>query len=97
MDKLQKFELMEKIARELESVRNSEQAVLEKVGKIEVENIELSDKTLDAKLPDIYQRTADNLDAIKEILDSFSQKTEAYAEKHNVDKLREQQEINNLK
>jgi hypothetical protein len=32
MDKLKKFQLMEKIARELEDVRNSQQAVLEKIG-----------------------------------------------------------------
>jgi hypothetical protein len=37
---------MEKIARELEDVRNSQQAVLEKIGKIEVDNIELGDKNI---------------------------------------------------
>ena len=68
MDKLKKFDLMAKIARELEDVRNSQQAVLEKIGKIEVDNIELGDKTIDSKVPDIYQRTADNADAIREIL-----------------------------
>jgi hypothetical protein len=33
MDKLKKFELMEKISRELEDIRNSQQAVLEKNSK----------------------------------------------------------------
>lgn len=97
MDKLKKFDLMEKIARELEDVRNSQQAVLEKIGKIEVDNIELGDKTIESKIPDIYQRTADNADAIKEILDSFQEKTEEFGEKNNVEKLREQEAINNLK
>ncbi|MFD2595387.1 hypothetical protein [Sphingobacterium griseoflavum] len=97
MDKLKKFELMEKITRELEDVRNSQQAVLEKIGKIEVDNIELGDKTIETKLPDIYQRTADNAEAIKVILDSFQEKTEEFGEKNNVEKLREQQAINNLK
>ena len=59
MDKLKKFELMEKIARELEDVRKSQQAVLEKIGKIEVDNIELGDQNLEKILPDIFQRTAD--------------------------------------
>lgn len=97
MDKLKKFDLMAKIARELEDVRNSQQAVLEKIGKIEVDNIELGDKTIETKLPDIYQRTADNADAIKQILDSFQEKTDEFAEKNNVDKLREQEAINNIK
>ena len=49
MDKLKKFDLMEKIVRELEDVRNSQQAVLEKIGKIEVDNIELGDKIIESK------------------------------------------------
>lgn len=96
MDKLKKFELMEKIVRELEDVKRSQQAVLEKVGKIEVENIELGDKRLEKTMPDIYQRTADNLDSLAELLESFSDKTDSFAEKHNVDKLREQQDIDKL-
>lgn len=97
MDKLKKFDLMEKITRELEDLRNSQQAVLEKIGKIEVDNIELGDKIIESKIPDIYQRTADNTEAIREILESFQQKTDDYGEKNNVGKLREQQQINNLK
>ncbi|MGN0002892.1 MAG: hypothetical protein ACI35V_05605 [Sphingobacterium composti] len=97
MDKLKKFELMAKITRELEDVRNSQQAVLEKIGKIEVDNIELGDKLIESKIPDIYSRTAQNSDAIKEILEEFERKTDEYGEKNNVDKLKEQQEINNLK
>ncbi|EEI90079.1 hypothetical protein ACR78F_04335 [Sphingobacterium spiritivorum] len=97
MDKLKKFELMEKIVRELEDVRNSQQAVLEKIGKIEVDNIELGDKNLENTLPDIYQRTADNSDAIRDLLNSFQEKTDDFGEKNNVDKLKEQQQINSIK
>ncbi|KKX47142.1 MULTISPECIES: hypothetical protein [Sphingobacterium] len=97
MDKLKKFELMEKIARELEDVRKSQQAVLEKIGKIEVDNIELGDQNLEKILPDIFQRTADNSDAIRQLLDSFQEKTEEFGEKNNVAKLKEQQQINSIK
>lgn len=97
MDKLKKFELMAKITRELEDVRNSQQAVLEKIGKIEVDNIELGDKLIESKIPEIYSRTAENAEAIKAILDDFQNKTHEFGEKNNVDKLKEQQEINNLK
>ncbi len=88
---------MAKISRELEDVRNSQQAVLEKIGKIEVDNIELGDKTIEGKLPDVYQKTAESMDTIKEILDAFLQKTAEFGDNNNVDKLREQQDINNLK
>lgn len=97
MDKLKKFDLMAKIVRELEDVRNSQQAVLEKIGKIEVDNIELGDKIIESKIPDIYQRTADNADAIREILESFQEKTDEYSDKNNIDRLREQDAINNIK
>lgn len=97
MDKLKKHDLMAKIVRELEDVRNSQQAVLEKIGKIEVDNMELGDKLIESKIPDIYQRTADNSDSIKEILESFQEKTEEYSEKNNIDRLREQDAIDKAK
>lgn len=94
MDKLKKFELMEKIVRELDDLKRSQQALLEKIGKIEVDNIELNDSRLEKVLPDIYQRTADNLDAINGILDSFAEQTDNFASKNNVDQLKQQQELN---
>ncbi|MEC3880892.1 hypothetical protein [Parapedobacter sp. 10938] len=94
MDKLKKFELMEKIVRELDDLKRSQQAVLEKIGKVEVDNIELGDGRLEKILPDIYQRTAENMDAITELLEGFSGKTDAYADKNNVDALRQQQDLN---
>lgn len=97
MDKLKKHDLMAKIVRELEDVRNSQQAVLEKIGKIEVDNMELGDKLIESKMPDIYQRTADNSDSIREILASFQEKTEEYSEKNNIDRLREQDAIDKAK
>lgn len=97
MDKLKKFELMAKITRELEDVRNSQQAVLEKIGKVEIDNIELGDSLIESKIPEIYSRTSQNADAIKEILEAFQSKTEEYGEQNNVDKLKEQQAINNIK
>ena len=80
MDTLKKFELMEKIVRELEDLQHSQQAIIQKIGKIEVDNIELGDKKLEKDLPDMHQRVSDNLDTI--------------GNKNNVDALKEQQSIN---
>lgn len=95
MDKLKKFELMEKIVRQLEDLKNSQQAVLEKIGKIEVDNFNLGDTRLEKNLADIHQRTADNLDTVADQLEYFANKTEDFGEKNHVDRLREQQEIQN--
>ncbi|KIO75306.1 hypothetical protein [Pedobacter lusitanus] len=94
MDTLKKFELMEKIVRELEDLQHSQQAIIQKIGKIEVDNIELSDKKLDKDLPDMHQRVADNLDTIVEILAYFADKTQNFGNKNNVDALKERQIIN---
>ncbi|MDQ8005211.1 MAG: hypothetical protein REI64_10460 [Pedobacter sp.] len=94
METLKKFELMEKIVRELEDLQHSQQAIIQKIGKIEVDNIELGDKKLEQDLPDMHQRVADNLDSIVSILDYFANKTEKFGSKNNVDDLKEQQAIN---
>ena len=90
MDTLKKFELMEKIVRELEDLQHSQQALIQKIGKIEVDNIDLGDKKLDQDLPDMHQRVADNLDTISEILAYFAEKTDKFGDKNNVDSLKEQ-------
>lgn len=94
METLKKFELMEKIVRELEDLQHSQQAIIQKIGKIEVDNIELGDRKLEEDLPDMHQRVADNLDTIVGILDYFANKTEKFGNKNNVDELKEQQVIN---
>jgi len=93
MDNLKKFELMEKIVRELEDLKNSQQAIIQKIGKIEVDNIELGDKRLEKDLPDVHQRTADNMDTISGILENFAGKTESFGDSNNVIKLKEDQSI----
>jgi len=96
MDTLKKFELMEKIVRELEDLQHSQQALIQKIGKIEVDNIELGDKRLDQDLPDMHQRVADNLDTIVGILAYFADKTENFGNKNNVDALKEQSIIDGI-
>lgn len=93
MDKLKKFELMEKITRELEDLKNSQTAIVQKIAKIEVDNFDLSNKTLDRILPVMHQNVADNLDKITEILESFEESKDEYGKKNNIEELREQETI----
>jgi len=96
MDKLKKFGLMEKIVHELEDLKNSQQAIITKLAKIEVDNMELGDKRLEKDLPDMHQRVADNLDTIAEILQDFANQTDTFSDKNNIQALKEQEAINNL-
>ena len=94
--KLKKFGMMEKIVHELEDLKHSQQAIIQKLAKIEVDNIELGDKRLEKDLPDMHQRVSDNLDTIAGILEDFASQTETYSDKNNIAALKEQEEINNL-
>ncbi|AMR33201.1 hypothetical protein A0256_18145 [Mucilaginibacter sp. PAMC 26640] len=96
MDKLKKFGLMEKIVHELEDLKNSQQAIIQKLAKIEVDNIELGDKRLEKDMPDMHQRVADNLDTIASILEDFASQTDEFSDKNNIAALKEQAEIDNL-
>ncbi len=96
MDKIRKFDLMEKIVHELEDLKNSQQAIIQKLAKIEVDNIDLGDKRLDKDLPDMHQRVSDNLDSIAGILEYFAGQADEFNNKNNIAALKEQETINNL-
>jgi predicted rRNA methylase YqxC with S4 and FtsJ domains len=96
MDKLKKFDLMEKITHELEDLKNSQTAIVQKIGKIEIDNFDLGNKTLEKVLPEMHQNVADNLDKIAEILASFEEAKDKYEKSNNIEGLREQEAINQV-
>ncbi len=96
MDKIRKFDLMEKIVHELEDLKHSQQAIIQKLAKIEVDNIDLGDKRLEKDLPDMHQRVADNLDTIAGILEDFAGQTDSFNSSNNIAALKEQEIIDNL-
>ncbi len=93
MDTLKKFGLMEKIVHELEDLKNSQQAIITKLTKIEVDNIDLGDKRLEKELPDMHQRVSDNLDTIAGLLEDFATKTDTFSNKNNITALKEQEAL----
>lgn len=97
MNTLAKFELMEKIERELTDLKNSQTAVLQKIAKIEIDNMELGNKTLDAKLPDMHQNAADVIDIINNIFESFEETKDKFENKNDIAGLKEQEAIDSVK
>ncbi|WP_411274493.1 hypothetical protein [Daejeonella sp.] len=93
MDKLKKFDLMEKITHELEDLKNSQTAIVQKIGKIEIDNYDLGNKILEKVLPVMHQNVADNLDKIAEILSSFEDTKNDFEKKNDIEGLREQEII----
>ncbi|MDB5019661.1 MAG: hypothetical protein JWQ28_788 [Pedobacter sp.] len=97
MDTIKKFDLMQKIVNELVDLQHSQQALIQKLGKIEVDNMDLSDSRLEKDLPDMHQRVSDNLDTIGGILEYFAEKTQNFGDKNHVEELKEQKTIDDLK
>ena len=93
METLKKFAAMEKVVNELEDLRNNQQAIIQKLGKIEVDNIDLGDKRLEKDLPDMHQRTSDKLDTIANILEYFAENTDKFHNTNNIEQLKEEKAI----
>lgn len=81
MDKMQKLQMMDKVLRELDDLKNSQTSVLKKVTQIEAENINLGVQLLDQSLPDVH----DNIDKGIESVATLSEKFQAYRDKFSAD------------
>ena len=67
----EKIQLMDKVLRELDDVINSQTSVLKKIAQIEADNINLDDKVLADKLPDIHEHVDSALTATTELQEKF--------------------------
>ena len=73
MDKRQQLELLDKVQRELDDLKNSQTSVLKKVSQIAAHNITLSVDLLDSKLPDLEEQVNATLKATSELSDAFAE------------------------
>jgi hypothetical protein len=78
MEKLQKLELMDKILRELDDLKNSQTAVLKKVAQIEADNITLGVSMLEKKLPDLHEEVDSSVTIVTELHDEFQAHRDAF-------------------
>ena len=84
MDKIEKFKAMEKILREVEDLKNSETAVIKKIGQVETENMNVNVAGLDTSLNQIYDGTYKNLENIEALHLSFTEQVSEFKEKNNI-------------
>lgn len=78
MDKLEKLELMDKILRELEDLKNSQTSVLKKLAQIEVDNINLGVSLLEKKLPDLHEEIDSSVTIVSGLLEEFQEYRDKY-------------------
>lgn len=73
MDNREKLAMMDKILRELEDLTNSQTSVVKKIGQIEAENINLGDRFLEKKIPDIFEHADDALKEATTIHEEYTE------------------------
>lgn len=73
MEKVQKLELMDKILRELDDLKNSQTSVLKKLSQIEADNINLGVSLLEKKLPDMHEEVDSSLMIVSSLLEEFQE------------------------
>jgi hypothetical protein len=69
----QQIELMNKIIRELEDLRNSQTSVLKKISQIEADNINLGSDLLNDGLPAIHEEVDDAVSKINSLIEPFTE------------------------
>ena len=84
MQTKEKISLMDKIARELEDVINSQISVLKKIAQIEAENMNLGDASLSDGLPDIHEHVDAALTASTDLEAKFKEAHDDFVAKNPV-------------
>lgn len=84
MDKIEKYKTMEKVLREIEDLKNSETAVIKKIGQIETENMNLNIQELEKSITLIYDGAYKNLENIEGLYTSFSEKVADFKEQNKI-------------
>jgi hypothetical protein len=87
MDKREKLQVLDKLLRELEDLKNSETSLVKKLGQLETDNINLSDKTLEKGLPEIFQLLDDALNKTAELHDAFSESRNKFVKDNKLDEV----------
>ena len=73
MEKRQQLELMDKLQRELDDLKNSQTSVLKKLSQIAAHNITLGVDILEDKLPDLEMQVNATLATTTELSEAFGE------------------------
>mgnify|MGYP003649714754 FL=1 len=89
MDKLEKLEMMDKILREFDDLKNSQTSVLKKISKIEADNINLGVGLLEKRLPDMWSNVDANLALVTALEEEFQAHRDKFYTDNNIKALQD--------
>jgi polyribonucleotide nucleotidyltransferase len=78
----QQLDLMNKIIRELEDLKNSQTSVLKKIAQIEADNINLNEQVLSDYLPEIHEKVDDGIQKVTDLIEKFQEKRSKFEQDH---------------
>ncbi|MCU7550742.1 hypothetical protein OCK74_16610 [Chitinophagaceae bacterium LB-8] len=78
----QQLDLMNKIIRELEDLKNSQTSVLKKIAQIEADNINLNEEALSDALPEIHERVDDSIQKVSDLIDKCQASRNTFEQDH---------------
>jgi polyribonucleotide nucleotidyltransferase len=78
----QQLDLMNKIIRELEDLKNSQTSVLKKIAQIEADNINLNEQVLSDYLPEIHEKVDDGIQNVTDLIEKFQENRSKFEQDH---------------
>jgi hypothetical protein len=85
MEKRQQLELMNKMLRELDDLKNSQTSILKKIAQIEADNINVGISLLEKALPDIHEQVDASLEKVSLLVTDFQEHRDDFIKKHKLD------------
>ena len=78
MEKIDKMHMMDKMLRELDDINHSQTALLKKISQLEAENINLGNRLLEKRLPDIHEKVNEALIEVQSVNTAFIEERDKF-------------------
>ncbi|HMC99778.1 MAG TPA: hypothetical protein VKH37_06490 [Ferruginibacter sp.] len=85
MDTKDKIQMMEKMSRELDDILNSQTALLKKISQLEAENLNMGNKLLEERLPDVHEKVDEGITEIKAVIEEFAEAKDKFIAENPVE------------
>ena len=79
--------MMDKMLRELEDISNSQTSLLKKITQLEADNINLGNRVLEKKLPDIHSRVDEGLTEVNGLQAAFADERDKFVKDNKLDEV----------
>ena len=87
MENIAKMHMMEKMLRELQDITNSQTSLLKKIAQLEADNINLGNRHLEKRLPDMHSKVDEALTEATSLLSEFGELKDKFVKDNKLDEV----------